>query len=1373
MTIKQLLLILIVLFTLNAVSVYAQVCGGTITSNTTLAANLNCAGNGLKVNTSNIYLNCSGFNITGNQVLGTYGILLDGVTNVKVVNCNVRNFSFGLLVNQSNFSYVFNNTLDNNRPGAGGGYGIYVNYSDNGTFYRNVINKSDIDGIRIRESAGNNFTKNVLDLNDDRGIYMFRNCQKSYFIRNNISRTQFFSAMGSRNVGNDFNLIAFNRISGGTNFQQFDNNNITQNLFFDTSGSVILQTGVSNNVISKNVLRNTSGVSVGSGTNNNTIINNTAYNGKLHGFRVSAGSLLTPNRFIRNKAFNNSGSGFFGVNAFRLICTGNRFYDNNGSGFSVRSSGSVINISNNTVFNNSGYGFFLELSFPFGTEFVFNNSAYNNTLSGMYFLRSSNVSVFNNTIFGNRGCGIRLNKSNVTNITRNTVTNHTCSINLTNSSFNTIYNNYFEDIPAADALSTNNAWNITKTAGTNIIGGPFLGGNFWALYTGVDLNGDGLGDTNLPWKGLTNGIANGGDFHPLTFIYVKDIQCEFNNSGSFVSCSNATFFANITQVRVNCTSLNGIVSNATFNLTNLFDSKTFFVNTTSTVIGGYYVLDNPDVQILDSGNWTIDAVCTNTSGSSQKGTYLFNIPFGTILGSVINPPGDTTVQNGSSFNVTCRMQCTGGECVNVNVTLDPINPGTNLTQPSQPVHAVYADSVFIYGASQDQGVYVWNKTGLGLFSIINTSMPNRAVFADSSYIYAGGVGGVSGNLTIYNRTDLATPFASVVNLTPPGNVFGVKSDNNYIYAVGGVGFGPGAGPGFLSVYNKSTFASVINLTFSDIVRGIDIDNTAIYTVSHACEVNVTNISGFAPVTNLSVPAACFQAKSVSVNDDFIIATGHIAPFGPPFAWTRVYNKSDYSVVFNWNDTTRVNYGLAAEIGGADFAYYGGQYSTGGFPPATAGFLNQLNKTSLALNDSINITSWTVKGLFCDNAFLYAAAGDLNIFDGMVMLFNNSCPTGPLPPSGITVNSLVVRPAALPVPGTAHCSANVTTAGVIANVTFNVTFPDGSSILLNSTNVGGDIFNSSNFTVSSAGLHACTVFANNTNGSNATRSRNFYAGNKGTVPMNSGSPFYTTNQNPRYPANQSCLNSTIPGNNCDSSWNVSVNGTNQTTWQFFCIYESAQGVDDNTSRVNITIGQPAPPPPPPPAPSGGGGGGSATRAWQQEQQELEAECIESWFCEPWSECKYGEMTRVCVDLNACGTEKNKPPESMPCKKEVVEEPAAVIEETEIKEITKKEPKPTVVVESPGKKGLAELISSRNALRALLAAVVLGALVYVFALSKFLKKQKTMPKKARMKDEDFKPVKKPKPVKKTPAKTAPKKPEPLPDTTKGLLDELDKL
>jgi len=79
-----------------------------------------------------------------------------------------------------------------------------------------------------------------------------------------------------------------------------------------------------------------------------------------------------------------------------------------------------------------------------------------------------------------------------------------------------VYNNVFRDntSQAADNGS-GNIWNKPKTAvNSNIVGGPYLGGNYWDTYTGHDTDGDKLGDT--PYS--INGSAGTSDGLPLIYV---------------------------------------------------------------------------------------------------------------------------------------------------------------------------------------------------------------------------------------------------------------------------------------------------------------------------------------------------------------------------------------------------------------------------------------------------------------------------------------------------------------------------------------------------------------------------------------------------------------------------------------------------------------------------------------------------------------------------------------------------------------------------------------------------------------------------------------------------------------------------------------
>ena len=57
--------------------------------------------------------------------------------------------------------------------------------------------------------------------------------------------------------------------------------------------------------------------------------------------------------------------------------------------------------------------------------------------------------------------------------------------------------------------------------------------------------------------------------------------------------------------------------------------------------------------------------------SQSKNSTNWNVSWGNLTVDLINPSSNTNVNPNQFFNFTARVTCTGGECGNVNVTLDP------------------------------------------------------------------------------------------------------------------------------------------------------------------------------------------------------------------------------------------------------------------------------------------------------------------------------------------------------------------------------------------------------------------------------------------------------------------------------------------------------------------------------------------------------------------------------------------------------------------------------------------------------------------------------------------------------------------------------
>ncbi|MFV8414992.1 right-handed parallel beta-helix repeat-containing protein, partial [Methanosarcina mazei] len=178
------------------------------------------------------------------------------------------------------------------------------------------------------------------------------------------------------------------------------------------------------------------------------------------------------------KTIGASGSSYSGIYMYKCnqCVIENNKMTNNGYGIRIVSSNRCT-VSKNTVLNNGVYGIYL-------------GSCSNNTISG------------NTATNDNRG--IHVGSADDNTISDNTVTSnnilgmYVCGL----SDRNLIYNNYFNNTNITIKNGTGNAYNTAKASGKNIVGGTYIGGNFWGKPDGsgfsnkaTDTDRDGISDS--------------------------------------------------------------------------------------------------------------------------------------------------------------------------------------------------------------------------------------------------------------------------------------------------------------------------------------------------------------------------------------------------------------------------------------------------------------------------------------------------------------------------------------------------------------------------------------------------------------------------------------------------------------------------------------------------------------------------------------------------------------------------------------------------------------------------------------------------------------------------------------------------------------
>ncbi len=157
----------------------------------------------------------------------------------------------------------------------------------------------------------------------------------------------------------------------------------------------------------------------------------------------------------------------------------------------------------------------ITLSHDSDNSLVCNNLIQGNKNDGISISWADNNVIINNFVLEN-GQGINIYDSKYNNISNNVVMDNQYGIEFASAYYNLIYNNYFrnpKNIAWGDGF---NVWNVSKTPGENIIGGPYIAGNCWLDDAGngishelPDFNNDGICDEEYDIE------YDGRDFLPL------------------------------------------------------------------------------------------------------------------------------------------------------------------------------------------------------------------------------------------------------------------------------------------------------------------------------------------------------------------------------------------------------------------------------------------------------------------------------------------------------------------------------------------------------------------------------------------------------------------------------------------------------------------------------------------------------------------------------------------------------------------------------------------------------------------------------------------------------------------------------------------